>query len=311
MEVNSRVKLARKSLKGTSIGDAFGESFFGETDQVLNYINQREVPDTSWDFTDDTVMSIAVFEELERSGGIDQDRLVQAFIRNHDLDVNRGYGATARRILREIGQGGNWKTISSNVFEGMGSMGNGSSMRANTIGAYYFDQIGLVKELAIKSSEVTHMHQEAISGAVAVAVATTLSTQIGLNKMALTPERFIEIVYKETPDSDLKSKLNKSLSIPESYSIDTLRSILGNGTKILATDTVPFAIWCAAYHLKDFESALWKTVSALGDRDTLCAIVGGIVIMSADDSSIPKEWSSSVEDIETSPFRQHGLVKGV
>ena len=54
-------------------------------------------------------------------------------------------------------------------------------------------------------------------------------------------------------------------------------AVLGNGTGLSAQDTVPFALWCAAQHLTDYEAdyeaALWLTVSGLGDRDTTCAIV--------------------------------------
>ncbi|MCB9043282.1 MAG: hypothetical protein H6554_05910 [Chitinophagales bacterium] len=45
-----------------------------------------------------------------------------------------------------------------------------------------------------------------------------------------------------------------------------------------------------------------KAVSILGDRDTICAIVGGITIMSTDENKIPKDWISLVEKFETSIF---------
>ena len=40
------------------------------------------------------------------------------------------------------------------------------------------------------------------------------------------------------------------------------------------------------------------TVSGLGDRDTTCAIVGGIVALSAGRESIPAEWLQAREKIE-------------
>lgn len=46
-----------------------------------------------------------------------------------------------------------------------------------------------------------------------------------------------------------------------------------------APDTVPFALWCAARHIDDYAEAIWTTVSAGGDNDTNCAIVGGIVVL--------------------------------
>ena len=71
----------------------------------------------------------------------------------------------------------------------------------------------------------------------------------------------------------------------------------------MAQDTVPVAIWLAAHHLHDYEQAMWHTVQLLGDRDTLCAIVGGIVMLSAGKDTVPQEWINSVEYFETSPFR--------
>lgn len=300
MKINQRIELAKKSLKGISIGDAFGESFFGERNEILQHIHQRTIPETKWEFTDDTVMAIAIFEQLEKNQDINQNELANRFSINHNKDVNRGYGATARRILRGIGEGGNWKEISENVFEGMGSMGNGASMRVSPIGAFYHDDLERVKELAIKSAEITHSNIEGITGAIAVAVAAAVATKNrGSN---ISPKQFIAEIVKELPDTDTKSKINKSISIPYSFHIESLKTILGNGSKIMVQDTVPFSIWCAAYNLKNFEESIWKAVSILGDRDTICAIVGGITIMSTDEDKIPEIWTNSVENFETSEF---------
>ena len=86
--------------------------------------------------------------------------------------------------------------------------------------------------------------------------------------------------------------------------IETVKTILGNGIKMMAQDTVPYALWCAAHNLNNYENALWKAVSILGDRDTICAIVGGITAMSSNEISIPELWIESVEDFEESPFRK-------
>lgn len=303
MNINQRIVLAKKSLKGVSIGDAFGESFFGNMDEIQLHLQQRTLPKTTWEFTDDTIMAIGVFEQLEKNGGIDQDQLAKQFSVNHDKDVNRGYGATARRILREVGEGGNWKEIAQGVFDGMGSMGNGASMRVSPIGAFYYDDLDKVKELASKSAEITHTNIEGITGAIAVATATAIATKMKLAGIVISPIGFIEGVLNMLPDSDTKSKINKSISVPYTYRIETVKTILGNGSQIQAKDTVPFAIWSAAHNLNDFQEALWKAVSILGDRDTICAIVGGITIMSSDEKSVPANWIDSVEDFEKSVFR--------
>jgi ADP-ribosylglycohydrolase len=40
----------------------------------------------------------------------------------------------------------------------------------------------------------------------------------------------------------------------------------------------------------NYEEALWETVSALGDRDTTCAIVGEMVVMQTGVAAIPESW---------------------
>jgi ADP-ribosylglycohydrolase len=302
MDHDQRLKLAFLALRGTSIGDAFGESFFVRTEQAIECIRNRKIPKTTWEFTDDTVMTIAVFNQLNRYKTIVQDELATEFSKYHDLDPNRGYGATARRILRGIGEGRSWERLSNSVFEGMGSMGNGAAMRVTPIGAYYFDDIEKVKELAEKSAVITHSNIEGVTGAIAVAVGAAIATKIGFENQTICATEFIERVLEELPVSDTRSKISKSLSLPYSYDIETIRFALGDGSKILAQDTVPFSLWCVAHNLSSYEDAIWKAISILGDRDTICAIVGGISALFSPEASIPIEWAEKVESIERSVF---------
>ena len=303
MNHKQRLELAQESLLGLSIGDALGESFFGEREAVLNSIEEREIPSTTWEFTDDTVMSIAVYEQLEKLGGINQNDLSTSFVRNHNLDANRGYGSTARRILREIDQGGDWRAISSAVFDGMGSMGNGAAMRVSSIGAYFWDDFEKVKSETKLSAEITHTNIEAVTGAMAVSLAASIATQNRLHHKSVEGNEFIQLILAHLPECDTTSKINKSLSVPKSYNIESVKSILGDGSRILAQDTVPVSLWCAAHYMASYEEALWKAVSILGDRDTIGAIVGGIVIMSAGKETVPQHWINSVEKYDLSKFR--------
>ncbi len=301
MEYSTQHQLAFQCLRSLSIGDAFGESFFGETELMLEHIRQRTIPDTSWEFTDDTIMSIAIYQQLVQHDGIQQDELAALFVKNHDIDPMRGYGAGARKMLREISEGQNWKDLAENAFEGMGSKGNGSAMRAGPIGAYFHDDLARVKRECILSATVTHTHQEAVNGAIAVGIATALATKYSLGKQNIQPSSFIEEIMSHLEHCTVRSRLHRSVSMHRDTHTDTLRKLLGNGSQIMAEDTVPFAIWCAAHYLDDFEKAMWKSVSVLGDRDTIAAIVGSIVGMFSY-ASIPSKWMDSVEKFEKSTF---------
>ena len=97
------------------------------------------------------------------------------------------------------------------------------------------------------------------------------------------------------PDSEVASKVRRARDLEDDISVNSAAAILGNGTKVSAQDTVPFVLWCAAQNLDNYEEALWLTVSGLGDRDTTCAIVGGIVALYAGVENIPDAWLSARE----------------
>jgi len=301
MNHSNRLDLAKRSLFGLSMGDAFGETFFGPEAIISDRIQQQQLQEGDWLFTDDTVMGIGVYNILSKNGSIDQDLLAKEFADNYLLDDYRGYGGTAHAILKAIGAGEHWSDVSRAVFDGMGSMGNGAAMRSGPIGAYFYDDIDKVIEQAKLAATVTHAHEEAIAGAIAVALAACFCVH-GALKGSASAAQFFEFVVMHTPESDIKYKLKKAATLPANYDIRTIVSILGNGTKLTAQDTVPFALWCAACHLFDFSAAIWTAVSGLGDRDTIAAIVGSIVALSATDDTIPQQWIRQAEKFDSSPF---------
>lgn len=296
------MELAQRSLRGLSIGDAFGETFFGKEAAVLERIANRALQPGEWLFTDDTVQGIGIVNTLHACGHIDQDYLALELAHNYQLDDYRGYGGTAHSIMKSIAAGEPWQAVSKAVFDGMGSAGNGAAMRSGPIGAWFAGQPAMVARQAQLAAEVTHAHPEAIAGAIAVALTACICAESRANTIALSPTAFFNFVDDHLPESDLKYKIRKAATLPVSYDIRTIVSILGNGTLLTAADTVPFALWCAGHYLSDYEHALWTAVSGLGDRDTIAAIVGSIVVLYADDNTVPKEWISHTERMETSVF---------
>lgn len=295
----SRIELAKKSLTGIAIGDAFGDSFFRERIIVDDALRNKYVPETQWRYTDDTIMAIPLLESLEQFGEINQDFIAFKFAENYVKDRHRGYGPSMHRKLIEIYETPTkWKEISQASFGGTGSMGNGGAMRVALVGAYFFDDLNKVSEQAKLSCEVTHYNKEAVAGAISVAIATALLVK----NSEIEKEDWLNEIIAYTPESDLKYKLIKITTLPKSYTINTIAKVLGNGTKMLTQDTVPLALWNIYYYMNNFEESLWNTVAALGDRDTTCAIVGGINIVSSLKESVPTEWIKSVEKWEKSIF---------
>jgi hypothetical protein len=45
---NNKLELAKTSLLGLSVGDAFGETFFGETDNISLRVHRRVLLSGAW-----------------------------------------------------------------------------------------------------------------------------------------------------------------------------------------------------------------------------------------------------------------------
>lgn len=281
---------ARLSLEGLSLGDGFGERFFCAP-EVLDYLlGERAMPAGPWRYTDDTVMALSIVEVLERHGAIESNRLADLFAKKYAEDPDRGYGGGAHRILRAVARGEDWRDLAPSVFGGTGSMGNGGAMRVAPLGAYFADDAERAAFEARRSAEITHAHLEGQAGAIAVAVASAA---------AIHGEDLLEAAVRLTPASETKSGIERARELPLASSIPVAVEELGNGSQVTAQDTVPFALWCAARHRDDFVEAMWATVSGLGDRDTTCAIVGGIVAGVVGEDALPASWLQAREPLTT------------
>ncbi len=285
-----RMVRARLALDGLSVGDAFGGRFFSPPGE------SRAIPPPPWSYSDDTEMALEVVSMLDRRGEIEPDELASGFARRYMADPFRGYGMTVRRVLEEIAEGIHWRDAAGRVFDGMGSMGNGGAMRVAPIGAYFADDYGVVVEQSRISAATTHAHPEGQAGAIAVAVASAWTSQaIDRASAGLDGREMLVVVLEHTPDGETRAGIERALSVDFARPVLSAVAVLGNGSRITAPDTVPFALWCAARHVANYAEALWAAASAGGDNDTNAAIVGGVVAPAGGPGSIPPAWLSSRE----------------
>lgn len=295
MEPADRLKRALLSLEGLSVGDAFGERFFVHPSSLALLLGERALPAPPWRFTDDTQMALSIVEVLTRCGDINQLELARSFGRHYD--ISRGYGPAMHQLLPLIRSGRPWDKAARSLFGGSGSFGNGAAMRVAPLGAYFADDLDMVVEQAAKSAVVTHAHPEGAAGAVAVAVAAAIATAAREASTIPEPVEFVEAVLAHTPASKVRDQIRVARDLPKDSTVTEAAITLGNGSYVTAQDTVPFTIWCAAYHLTSYEEALWTTVAGSGDRDTTCAIVGGIVACATGRAGIPDEWLDAREPL--------------
>ena len=288
--------LTRLSLLGLSVGDAFGEACFArDPAEVAARIEAGEVPPGSLRWTDDTAMAVSVVENLEARGRIDPDDLARRFALRYAGDPARGYGGGAHGILSAIARGEDWRTVSRTAFGGAGSWGNGGAMRASPIGAWYTGDPARAAAEGAASAEPTHAHPEGADGAAAVAAAASVAAGSGREGAGpLDRDWLFSAVLDVLVPGRVREGIEKARNLGDVSAAQAAWS-LGSGMAVAAFDTVPFCLWVAARRHSDYAAALGDAATGI-DRDTTCAIVGGIVALSAL-GGVPAAWARAAEPL--------------
>jgi ADP-ribosylglycohydrolase len=302
----SSIDAARSSLLGLAGGDAFGAMLDGYGAELSRRAAKRLISmQRPWRWTDDTAMAISIVELLAQHGTIDPDALARAFVKRFEQEPDRGYGAGAHGLLSRVALGASWRDEAAGMFGGNGSYGNGAAMRAAPIGAYFAPDLERVRVEALRSAEPTHAHRDGAAGAVAVAVAAALA-----HSRAVPRDWILAEVARWTPDSQTRDKLLRADELGLAFDVQLAGEELGTGSNVTSQDTVPFALWAAARHLDSYEEALWTATAHPGldlssnalaifalDRDTIGAIVGGVVACATGVDGIPVLWREACEKL--------------
>ncbi|MEO9186606.1 MAG: ADP-ribosylglycohydrolase family protein [Kofleriaceae bacterium] len=237
------------ALEGLSTGDAFGEQLLHAgpaTRQLALGERTAALPGARrWMWTDDTAMAVSIVETLALHDGIDVDDLARRFANRYVAEPARGYGRGAHHVLAELAQGVPWEIAARSVFDGQGSCGNGGGMRSAPVGAYFCTDLVAAAEHAARSAAPTHAHPDGVAGAVAVAIA---AARVFAGER--DPRALLEAVVAHTPSGPTRDGVRRAIALVGAEPI-TAAAELGNGSRVLAADTIPFAIWCAATNLEN------------------------------------------------------------
>ena len=197
------------------------------------------------EFTDDSVMTVAVAEALMDSAGKNDDEIRQALTASMQKWGKRyphaGYGGMFNSWLR------------SQYPKPYGSFGNGSAMRVSAAG-WLYDTLEETRHAAALSAEVTHNHPEGIKGAEAAACAVFLARTGSSTK-------------------EIRDCIVREFGYDLSRTCDEIRPAYTHNES--CQKTVPEAI-TAFLEGTDFEDVIRTAVSLGGDCDTLTCIAGGI-----------------------------------
>ena len=196
-------------------------------------------------FTDDTVMTVAVAEALLDNPYSSDEQVKKALVESMQKWGHKYPGAGYGK--RFIG----W--LRAKDPEPYGSYGNGSAMRVSAAGLLY-ETVSETRRIASMTAEVTHNHPEGIKGAEATASAIFLARK-GVSK------------------EDIRDYIVREFGYDLSRTCDEIRPTYHHVES--CQQTVPEAI-TAFLEGADFEDAIRTAVSLGGDCDTLTCIAGSI-----------------------------------
>ena len=230
-------------MYGAILGDIVGSPY--EFD--CNNYKAKDFPLFSRrsDFTDDTVMTLAVAKALLSSRGQDDAAIKAALVREMQqlgrAYPDRGYGTHF----------GGW--LYEDDPQPYQSYGNGSAMRVSSA-AWLATDMAETLRLARLTAEVTHDHPEGIKGAQAIAAAVFLA-RTGTDKAAI------------------RSFIARKFGYNLSRTLDAIRP--GYAFYETCQQSVPEAI-LAFLEGTSYEDVIRKAVTLGGDSDTIACMAGAI-----------------------------------
>ncbi len=229
-------------MLGAITGDMIGAPYeFDRSPKV------KEFPLFRYDsqFTDDSVMTVAVGEALMDTYGKSDAEIRTALVKSMQKWGRRypdaGYGGMFARWLYEKDP------------KPYGSFGNGSAMRASAAG-WLYDSLTETLHMAQLSADVTHDHREGIKGAQAVAA-------------------IIYLARHHKTKEEIKAYVTQEFGYDLSRTCDEIRPDYHHVES--CQETVPEAI-TAFLEGTDFEDVIRTAVSLGGDCDTLTCIAGSM-----------------------------------
>ena len=245
-------------MYGAILGDMVGAPYeFDMGDKTKDFDMWNDFAQ----FTDDTVMTVAVAEALMAVGEkADEDKIkgavVEAMRKWGHRYPHEGYGTRFERWLYDLNT------------EPYNSYGNGSAMRVSSVGWLYYSLERTI-EVAKWTAEVTHNHPEGIKGAEVVAGAIYMARN-GFSKAQIRK-------FAENAGYDLSRTCDEIR--PGYHHVESCQ------------ETVPEAITAFLEGL-NFEDCIRTAVSLGGDCDTLTCITGSIAEAMYD---VPNDMKEEVD----------------
>ena len=230
-------------MYGAITGDIIGSQF--EFDRG-NKSREFELFGKKCEYTDDTVMTVAVAEALLDAGKDADEKTIKEKL----ISSLKKWG----KKYPYAGYGNRFKLwVLSDKSEPYGSYGNGSGMRVSSVG-WLYDSMERTREVARWTAEITHNHPEGIKGAESTAAA-------------------IFMARHHAAFEEISNYIEDEFGYDLSRTLDEIRPDYCHVEDCMKTMPEAFTCFLEA---GSYEECIRNVMYIGGDTDTLGAIAGAI-----------------------------------
>ena len=269
-------------LLGLALGDAIGAPFEGMPPGNYSPWSDREF----LRYTDDTEMMINMLRAILVNKGVDTETIARYFYEG--LNPKRGYGPGTLKVLSLIKEGMPVHIAAKSVFP-EGSFGNGAAMRVAPLGLVFYGDESELEDAVKRVSIATHTHPFAIDGARVIAL--SVSYLVNRRDISALPGYLLQRSFTQE-FTDRLERVSYALKkrVSKRWVVENL------GTGVIATESVPTALYAFLRYGKDFKELISFCISLGGDTDTISAMAGALSGTMTGKAALPFDFINRLEN---------------
>jgi ADP-ribosyl-[dinitrogen reductase] hydrolase len=269
------------TILGGAIGDGWGGRYEGSVPRGPVALPDELV------VSDDTQLTLATCEAVVESASVDPARIAARFTAWFRAGRLRGLGASTLKALRDLDAGAHWALSGAT---GERSAGNGAAMRVAPL-AFLVDPADQAQRRILRDvCRVTHHHDEAYVGALAVVLAVRLASTPGYTFANLLTD-----VAPLLPDSRVRDRIARYATFAADVSPFRVADCWGSSGFV--ADSVPLALFAARdIQRRSFSDVVRAAIEAGGDTDTVASMTGQIAGAAVGAAGLPEGLMSRLRD---------------
>ncbi|MEQ9499932.1 MAG: ADP-ribosylglycohydrolase family protein [Deltaproteobacteria bacterium] len=274
----------RSSIVGCLLGGALGDAWGGRYEGV----ESPELVDADHPLvvSDDTQLTVATCEAIVGAGGLEPERIAEAFVRWYRAGRLTGLGSSTLSALRSLAAGSHWALAGAS---GERAAGNGAAMRIAPVAFLVDPRSSSGRRMIRDVASVTHRNDAAYAGALAIALAIRLASE-GVDLKGLPEE-----VATRLPDTAVRDAVVALMKLDVDFPPADAGRVVGNSGYV--AESVPLAIHFARRAGDGLEASVRRAIEAGGDCDTIASMCGQIVGAAVGESGLP-DRVSRVEGVD-------------